>query len=127
MSAPATETMISKARAAWGDALPEWIEELAALVDQVGLAATAKRVGYSTSAVSTAIRGLYTGDLARIEERVRGALMGEMVNCPAFGELARDACLDWQKKPWAPSSAARVRVYRACRGGCPHSKLKGDQ
>ncbi|PTW61394.1 hypothetical protein C8N35_102103 [Breoghania corrubedonensis] len=123
----AQETMIDKARAAWGDTLPEWLEELAGMADRIGLAATAKRVGYSTSAVSTAIRGVYAGDLGRIEDRVRGALMGAVVECPALGEIGRHACLDWQKRAFAPSSAARVRVYRACRAGCPHSKLKGER
>ena len=53
-----------------------------------------------------------------------GALMGETVNCPALGPIGRDRCLAWQKKPFSDASSIRVQVYRACRAGCVHSKLK---
>ncbi len=105
--------------------LPDWLAELARLADRDGLKMLGKRIGYSSSALSFVISGSYTGDLARVEARVRGALMGETVLCPVMGETPRDQCLDWQKKPFAATSSRRVAVYRACRSGCPHSALKG--
>lgn len=118
-------TMVQKAETAWGQA-PDWVVELAGLADREGLRGAEKRVGYSASAISTVINGVYRGDLARVEETVRGALMGHVVDCPVLGEIGRDQCLAWQKKPFAATSSARVAVYRRCRSGCPHSSLKNE-
>ncbi|WP_246248945.1 transcriptional regulator [Chelativorans alearense] len=118
------KTMSEKALEAWGAGLPDWVAELAALADREGLRGAEKRVNYSASAISTVINNRYRGDMGRVEESVRGALMGRVVPCPVLGEIGRDQCLVWQKKPFAATSSIRVAVYRACRAGCPHSKLK---
>jgi len=123
-AAPAGPTMSEKAALAFSGAVPDWVAELAQLADREGLKAAAARVNYSPSAISNVINGRYQGDLGRVEECVRGALMGATVDCPALGLIGRDACLEWQKRPFSPSSSIRVQVYRACRSGCPHSKLK---
>ncbi len=114
-----------KAAAAW-DAVPDWVEALAAEADRDGLKGAARRIGYSPSAVSTVLNGRYQGDLGRVAETVRGALLGDTVGCPALGAIGRDQCLAWQKKPFAASSSIRVEVYRACRSGCRHSGLKQE-
>lgn len=124
-AARVTKTMSDKAVDAWGD-VPDWIAALAALADRDGLRGAEKRVGYSASAISTVINGRYAGDMNRVEETVRGALLGHVVNCPALGEIGRDQCLGWQKKPFAATSSVRAAVYRACRSGCPHSTLKTE-
>lgn len=121
----ADRTAAQKAEAAWGD-VPDWVRELAALADREGLRGAEKRVGYSASAISTVINNRYRGDMVRVEESVRGALMGQTVACPVLGEIGRDQCLAWQKKPFAATSSVRVAVYRACRSGCPHSALKPE-
>jgi hypothetical protein len=119
----AAPTMAEKAAAAHGGAAPDWIAALAELVDREGLRGAEKRIGYSPAALSNVIRGRYAGDVARVEEKVRGALMGVTVECPVLGEIGRNQCLDWQRKPFAATSSMRVAVYRACRSGCPHSAL----
>jgi hypothetical protein len=68
----------------------------------------------------------YTGDLARVEAKVRGALMGATVVCPILGEIGRDVCLDEQKKPNTGASSIRSKLYRACRAGCPHSRISRE-
>lgn len=124
-AAPAGPTMAEKAAIAFSGQVPDWIAELAQLADRDGLKAAAARVNYSPSAISNVINGRYQkGNLARVEECVRGALMGATVDCPALGTIGRDRCLDWQKKPYAPTSSFRVEMFNACRAGCPHSKLK---
>jgi hypothetical protein len=110
-----------KAAAAHGEQLPDWIGELARICDRDGLRETARRVGYSAAALSYVIAGTYGGDLARVEQAVRGAVMGESVDCPVLGETPRHICLAWQKKPFAATSSLRVRVFRACRAGCAHA------
>lgn len=119
-------SMAQKAADAWGMP-PDWVAELATLADREGLRGVEKRVGYSASAISTVINNRYRGDMARVEETVRGALMGHVVSCPVLGELGRDQCLTWQKKPFAATSSVRAAVYRACRAGCPHSSHRPDR
>ncbi|MAA97797.1 MAG: transcriptional regulator [Stappia sp.] len=122
---PVILSMVDKARVAWGGSAPDWVRELAGLADREGLSGAAVRIGYSPATTSQVINGKYRGDLCKVEERVRGALMGLSVDCPVLGDLSRDQCLNWQKKPYAPTSAHRVRMHRACRANCPHSRIKG--
>lgn len=124
--ATADRSMAEKASIAWGSP-PDWVAELAALADLEGLRGAEKRIGYSASCISTVINKRYRGDMARVEESVRGALMGHVVACPPLGEIGRDQCLTWQKKPFAATSSIRAAVYRACRSGCPHSSLRPTQ
>lgn len=114
---------VAKAKAAWGPALPDWIEELAAEASRTSAVSAAKRIGYSPAVLSHVFAKAYPGDIARVEAKVRGALMGAVVVCPILGEIGRDVCLDEQKKPNTGASSIRSKLYRACRSGCAHSRL----
>lgn len=118
-------TMPEKAEKAWQGTAPDWVRELAMFARSDGLNGCAKRLSYSVTTISQVINNKYLGDLSNVEERVRGALMKETVPCPVLGALPRDQCLDWQAKPLAVTNSTRTKVYRACRAGCPHSRLKG--
>lgn len=113
---------LANAKAAWGGALPDWVAELAAEATRTSGKAAAKRIGYSGAVVTQVCGNKYPGDIERVAEKVRGALMGAVVVCPVLGEIGRDRCLDEQKQPFSASSANRARLYRACRAGCPHSR-----
>ena len=123
----AASKAITKARVAWGDPLPDWIEELATLADNKGLKGASKAVGYSSSTLSTVISNSYPGDMSRVEEMVRGALMGVEVECPVLGAIGRDVCLDHQKRPFAPTNSTRTRLYHACHGGCPNARTSREK
>ncbi|WP_279480306.1 transcriptional regulator [Aureimonas sp. SK2] len=113
---------VSKAESAWSPA-PAWVLSLAQACNERGQTAVAKDVRYSASTISQVLSNTYAGVHANIEARVRGALMAETVVCPMQGTMSRNTCLDWQAKPFAPTSGDRVRMYHACRSGCPHSKI----
>ncbi len=127
-SRPNGPSFAEKASAAWRP-MPDWIAELAALADREGLIGAEKRIGYSRSAVSVVLNGKYRGDLGRVEEMVRGALMAANVDCPVLGEIGRDRCLNEQNEPFRATSAFRAQLYHACRNGCPNArrKDKGDE
>lgn len=125
MSAAVKLSAVERATAAWGDAMPDEVRELALYVDGNTGVSAAKAIGYSAAVVSTVLAARYPGDQDAVFAKIRGALMGEVVGCPVLGELRRDRCLTEQKKPFATSNSARARLYRACRSGCPHSRLKG--
>jgi len=117
-----------KAADAYAGAVPDWVAELAAYADRHGAKKAGAAIGYSNSAVSMVLNKSAAAeklDLDRIEQAVRGALMGLTVTCPVYGEIGRDACLANQKLPFSPHRRERVAIYHACRGGCPHSRIGG--
>ncbi len=118
-------SFLEKARAAYGDDPPDWVLALAERADRDGLKATGAAIGYSGAAVSLAINHKYTGDLGKVAEMTRGALLGAQVECPIVGTMDRKTCLDWQDKPRAQTSSLRARMFRACRG-CVHFRKKED-
>lgn len=123
-SRPAGISFAEKARAAYGEPVPDWIDELAGFADREGLAGAEKRIGYSRSAVSTVLSGKYAGDLGRVEDMVRGALMSATVMCPILGEIGRDRCLTEQKEPFRATSRHRAQLYHACKT-CPNARNGG--
>ncbi|MBK5949029.1 hypothetical protein CH339_04875 [Rhodobium orientis] len=117
--------MVDKARAAHGDKLPDWIEELARQADAAGLKGAGAPISYSPATVSQVIGGTYRGDLSRVEEMVRGAFMKANVDCPVLGRIGRDDCLKNQKARLSTASPLSNRLYWACRAGCPHARKGG--
>lgn len=124
-----TRAPIDIARDAWGDPVPDWIEVLAGKCGTMTQRLVAERIGYSAGLVSQLLRNRYKGNIAAIEEAVRGAWMGSTVVCPVMGTIPTDTCRDWQRKArkYVPSSNNRVRMFRAC-GKCPrHVKEATDE
>lgn len=118
-------SFVEKADEAFAGNAPDWIVALAEKADATNLDKAGDAIGYSGSAVSSVLRNVYAGDVGRITEKVRGALMGKVVICPVLGEMSRDTCLDWQRKPKAATSAHRMRMFHACRNNCPNFRPKG--
>ncbi|RXF75047.1 transcriptional regulator [Hansschlegelia zhihuaiae] len=126
--AAARTDYVAKAKLAWAGSPPDWILALAEQATLSSAKATAARLGYSTSVISTAIANVYPGDLGRLEQKVRGAFMGATLDCPVLGEIGRDRCLDEQKEPFRSSSATRAQLFHHCNtpGRCPHSKKTAE-
>jgi len=117
---PALETAGKK----WSPC-PDWIIVLATEVDRVRSRKTVgMRLGYSATTISQVISNHYPGNMAKLEDKVRGVFMGNCVNCPVLGPITTDVCRDYQELPFAVTSSHRSRLYRACRSGCPNSSLE---
>jgi len=114
---------VAKAKASWGEALPAWLEILAAEATRTSLGAAAKKIGCTDGLVSAVLANKYKAKTDRVEQKVRGALMNETVTCPILGEIGRDYCLQQQEMPNTHASSFRSKLYRACRSGCFHSRL----
>lgn len=110
-------TVLERARAAWGGDVPDWVAALAAACEARSQGLVAARVGYSAAAVSQVLGGKYRGDLGRVEAAVRGALMGEEVECPVLGWIGRDQCMREQRR--AAGSSRGDPVRRALAKACP--------
>jgi hypothetical protein len=115
---------VANARQGWGEALPDWILVLAEAANGSSGAAIAKKLGYSGAVITEVIYGKYKGDICAVEAKVRGAMMGEEIACPVLGMIGRDQCLNEQKMKSVGSSSLRARIFRACRAGCEHSRIK---
>ncbi|MGF3022623.1 transcriptional regulator [Methylobacterium aquaticum] len=116
---------LATVRASWSDP-PDWVIALAEACRDKSQTRAAQQLGVSPSQVSQILANKYGASLDNMAEKVRGAFLGFEVECPRKGAMRRDVCLQWQAKPFAATSADRVAMYRACRSGCPNSRLKGD-
>lgn len=109
-----------------GNEPEDWLIELAALADREGLARAGARLNYSAATVSQVISGTYRGDVARVEDVVRGALMGAIVTCPVLGEIGRDRCLFAQKRGQSSANPKMARLRHAC-PVCPNARRQGGE
>lgn len=105
----------------------DWIEVLRAACEAKTQAAVAERIGYSPATVNQVLKGAYKGDLRRVEEAVRGALMGESVECPVIGDLPRQRCIEHQRRAgsFAATNPTRVQLARACKT-CEHAIVRQE-
>jgi hypothetical protein len=126
---PRKTVSADKARAAWGDPLPDWIAVLAAECDRTSQGAVGARLrrpggqSYSAATVNCVLGKTYGADLAVIEEAVRSALMAATVDCPVVGEMPISACRNHQRAGWSPRNAM---IRDAC-PTCPHAKTGGSK
>ena len=107
--------------------MSEWLQALRSACERHTQAKVARRLGYSAATISQVLAGSYRGNVRAVEAAVRGAFLDEKVRCPVLDEIPRDQCMQHQRRPFMPTNAMRVRLYRACRSGCPHSHLQEDE
>lgn len=102
-----------------------WLEVLHEACLASSQAAVARRLGVSATLVNQALKGTYSGNLERLQTLVEGTLMNQMRECPAVGDMPKQKCLEHQARPRSMAFVNPYfsKLYRACRSGCPHSKL----
>jgi hypothetical protein len=111
---------VTKALASW-PAVPDWVLALAEACDASSQGKVAVRLGCSKALVSRLIRNDYAGAAAgKTEAAVRRVLMDGATACPVLGSISGERCLSEQRRPFDSSNHLTVRLWRACRGGCPH-------
>lgn len=125
MSTRTAPDFLGRASAGWGATPPDWILALAEACASDSQAGVGRRLGVSGSMLSSALAGRYPGDMAKLEARVRGALMGATVVCPVLGDIGRDRCITEQAKPFSTASSVAVRLHRACKD-CPNRQTRKD-
>jgi len=105
----------------WGAHPAAWILALAEECDRSSQGKAAKRLGVSPTVVNQALQNAYMGRLDRLEQRVRGELMRETVQCPVLGVITKRECLDHQSRPYEATNPMRVRLFQAC-PRCPNRR-----
>lgn len=103
----------------------DWLTALREACQASSQSAVARRLGVSATMVNQALKGAYKGDIERLQGLVEGSLMSQTVDCPATGDMPKHKCLEHQGRPrgMAFVNPYFSKLYRACRSGCPHSKL----
>lgn len=103
--------------------MSDWIDVLKQVSEHSSQSAVATRIGYSAAVVNQVLKGTYKGDLISVEDAVRGALMGAVVDCPVIGEMPRNRCIEHQRRGahFAPTNPLRIQLYRAC-PTCEHNR-----
>lgn len=114
---------VSIARAAWGADIPDWVLRLAEECGRTSQNKVAGALGRSAALVSNVLRAKYQGDMAAVEDLVRGRYMDATVSCPALGVISTALCRDWMaaSKTYSNANSEQVRMHRACRS-CPRLK-----
>lgn len=100
--------------------MSKWQQILAEQAKEHGQKAIAKTLGVSKTVISQLINHSYPGDMQRMQKLVEGAYMHRTVICPVMGEIPLHQCDKYQNNT-VTSNPIKLRIYRACRGGCPHS------
>lgn len=111
---------VSIAHASWGADIPDWVLKLADECAASSQNKVAVRLGRSAALVSNVLRNKYQGDMAAVEDMVRGRFMRAIVQCPALGETSTAVCRDWmaKAKTYSNENSERVRMGKHCRR-CP--------
>lgn len=102
-----------------------WLTVLREACRAATQATVAHKLGVSPAMISQALKQVYKGDMARLQARVEGVLMNQVIDCPVIGALAKHKCQEHQARDgrFATANPLNMDLYRACRSGCPHSKL----
>lgn len=114
---------IARARAAWNGDLPDWVEALANACDRApSQNKLNERLKFKSASVISGIIGrTYPGKMDKLEQTVRGALMNETVRCPVLGSIAKDVCVQNQKRKFTTANPRAAQLWQACRAKCPNA------
>jgi hypothetical protein len=102
-----------------------WLDALRAACEKSSQSAVARQLKVSVAMVNQALKGTYKGDLGRLQAKVEGILQTQTVACPVLDNLPKHRCLEYQDRDEKRifGNPLFMQFYRACRSGCPHSKL----
>lgn len=75
-----------------------WLTALRTEVERTNQVCAARRIGVSPATVSQVLSGSYAADTTRISRRVRGAILGEQVDCPVAMQMPLNVCQDIQDR-----------------------------
>lgn len=102
----------------------DWMAELNHQIKLKTQRKVAAELQVSATMVNQVVNGTYPGSLDTIRIKVEGKYLNSCVSCPVLGDIPVNECLENQQRPFSASNPQRVKVFRACRAGCPNSKLE---
>ena len=102
-----------------------WLDALRRACAESSQAAVARQLGVSAAMINQTLKGTYKGNIGRLRTLVEGILQTQTVSCPVLDNLPKHKCLEYQDRDpkLTFGNPLILQFYRACRSGCPHSKL----
>lgn len=97
--------------------LRDWFALLSEEVANTSIAASARKLGYSRTAISLAKSGKYPGSTAKLAAKVLEVLGS--IYCPHLDRTVTPAECAANSGPMPTSSPAALRLWRACQA-CPN-------
>lgn len=97
-----------------------WQELLEKAIAETNQASVARRLGYSSSALSQARSGTYKGSTVNLAQKVIEVYGNETVECPVLGQIPLSRCAEERVRPFSTANPERVRLFGAC-GNCEHN------
>lgn len=113
----------SRAIAAWGDPLPEYIRLLAEACDRQTQTAVAAKLGKSGGYVSRVLRKAYAGSYEEAETLIRAKFGDDQVPCPLFGPIPLASCIQLRRRKQPPQN----HMHHACARSCPECPNNTDR
>ncbi|PMI33543.1 hypothetical protein BCT30_05065 [Enterovibrio norvegicus] len=101
-----------------------WLDELRKQVADTSLNSVANAMGVSKAMISQVLNGKYQGNMQRVQSLVESVYMGHTVVCPVLAEIPKHKCLAHQNAKHVGSTPNAIRLWKACRSGCPNSQLE---
>jgi hypothetical protein len=103
-----------------------WLDILHEQAEKSTITEIARQLDYSRTSISLVMSGRYDGSTAKIAAKVI-EIFTDRVSCPHFGcDLTKAVCGDHQSRQMPTSDAAALRLWMACRNGCPNCDLSMD-
>ncbi len=102
-----------------------WLDTLRKACEETNPNFVARQLNVPLRMIDRALKGKYKDSSKRLQTWVEGVLQGKTVDCPVIDNLPKHKCLEYQTRDpkFATANPLSIRLYRACRSGCPHSKL----
>lgn len=123
---PICETNVERARAAWGEELPRWIEILAAACDRTTQRRVADSLSRSSGYVSRLINRNYTGSWPEAEQLVLSTFSADTVECPVARQIALKVCIRFRRRKGTVINMVQRQFASAC-PTCPNNTdIGGD-
>lgn len=109
-------SQLAKAQTCWGEALPEWVADLARECEATSQNKVAAAMGYSAALISQLLSAKYPGDLAAVREIFVSVYQQKLIECPALGGIPAEDCRFHRErsKTFVNTSNHRALMYRAC-------------
>lgn len=115
-------TNIERARAAWGNDMPNWVRLLASACDTTNQRDVGAQLGKSSGYISKLINRNYPGDMDEAERLVRATFGKEDVVCPLWGPIPLNSCMTARRRKAPP----RNHAHRLHRKHCPTCPINTD-
>lgn len=107
---------VEMVRQSWGNDAPDWVKALAEACERSSQNKVAVQLGRSAALVSQVLRAKYAGDMVVVSDLVRGVFMAGTIDCPEFGKMPSNKCVEWRAKArsFGNANLQRAQMYRAC-------------